>query len=103
MKYRFQPSQKVFIKSRNKKGHVSGYRVTIFDGLVYTVAYRVHNCVDYDGLASDCVGFKWIYIDTKEDDLTEIDSESIVSKIDCECGKEKHGFASHSRWCPKHV
>lgn len=20
----------------------------------------------------------------------------------CECGKEKHGFAAHSRWCPKH-
>lgn len=21
---------------------------------------------------------------------------------ECECGKEKHGFASHSTWCPKH-
>lgn len=20
----------------------------------------------------------------------------------CECGKEKHGFANHSTWCPKH-
>lgn len=19
----------------------------------------------------------------------------------CECGKDKHGFANHSRWCPK--
>lgn len=21
--------------------------------------------------------------------------------VECECGKEKHGFASHSTWCPK--
>lgn len=21
--------------------------------------------------------------------------------VDCECGKDKHGFANHSRWCPK--
>lgn len=20
----------------------------------------------------------------------------------CECGKDKHGFANHSTWCPKH-
>ncbi len=23
-------------------------------------------------------------------------------KLKCECGMEKHGFANHSRWCPKH-
>lgn len=22
--------------------------------------------------------------------------------IHCECGKDKHGFANHSIWCPKH-
>lgn len=24
-----------------------------------------------------------------------------INPIKCECGKEKHGFASHSTWCKK--
>lgn len=23
-------------------------------------------------------------------------------KLDCECGKDTHGFTSHEKWCPKH-
>lgn len=26
---------------------------------------------------------------------------TLVGGEKCECGKEKHGFASHSQWCPK--
>jgi len=24
------------------------------------------------------------------------------SDLICQCGKDKHGFANHSNWCPKH-
>lgn len=26
---------------------------------------------------------------------------SLIKKKVCECGKDKHGFACHSTWCPK--
>lgn len=26
----------------------------------------------------------------------------IMPTPSCECGADKHGFASHSTWCPKH-
>jgi hypothetical protein len=31
-----------------------------------------------------------------------ITKEQVKVKI-CECGKERHGFASHSRWCDLHT
>lgn len=26
---------------------------------------------------------------------------TFITPVKCECGKDKHGFANHSRWCPK--
>lgn len=33
--------------------------------------------------------------------ITGVWVDDVVEKV-CECGKDKHGFASHSVWCPKH-
>ena len=30
------------------------------------------------------------------------DREPVAEVKTCECGMEKHGFANHSTWCPKH-
>lgn len=32
----------------------------------------------------------------------DLDKE-IYTKITCECGSDKHGFAGHAQWCPKWV
>lgn len=32
----------------------------------------------------------------------ESDLELLKPRV-CECGKDKHGFASHSKWCDKHA
>jgi hypothetical protein len=33
---------------------------------------------------------------------TEIKFQGLNDVV-CECGKDKHGFASHSTWCPRHL
>lgn len=30
-----------------------------------------------------------------------VEETSNETKSVCECGKDKHGFANHSNWCPK--
>lgn len=32
---------------------------------------------------------------------TDEEFKKRLNPIKCECGKEKHGFASHSTWCKK--
>jgi len=37
-------------------------------------------------------------------EIIELDAPpaSLFDTIKCECGKDKHGFASHSDWCKKY-
>jgi len=56
--------------------------------------------IDYTFIADDGLPCTWfIHLMNEYFDLpiSEIKQEVIA----CECGKEKHGFASHSYWCPK--
>ena len=36
------------------------------------------------------------------DNFEELDKQLSRQKL-CECGKDKHGFACHTDWCPKYV
>ena len=42
---------------------------------------------------------KYVLDDALEDGCIKLIKES-QPKLACECGKEKHGFTSHTRWCP---
>lgn len=33
-------------------------------------------------------------------EMKKVIEKSNETKV-CECGKDKHGFANHSNWCPK--
>jgi hypothetical protein len=86
----------VFIKSLKKEGLISKYVGIVGNSVKYEVIY------DEDDWAG--AGFMF-YLATKsvsgifdENDLDSIRSES-KSVPKCECGKEKHGFASHANWC----
>jgi hypothetical protein len=43
----------------------------------------------------------WSLVDGEEDKCAEEKLASKPKTIRCECGKEKHNFATHSDWCPK--
>jgi len=49
---------------------------------------------------------QYIKVDSKsqENYLELYDKMTSLAKYpECECGKDKHGFAKHSDWCPKYV
>lgn len=71
-------------------------------------------------------GKKWEFIFHNEDDQNQFDrifyfaqvksydpnwyatvyhdlDKEIYSRLTCECGSDKHGFAGHAQWCPKWV
>ena len=93
------------------RANLTGWNLEISGYNANTDTYTLHNLsvgysITYGGIA---------LLDTiNRGILTEIphpsnpgDTESfgsIVKKLsgtECECGKDKHGFASHCNWCPK--
>lgn len=40
---------------------------------------------------------------TDKKDISVNPLDNLVKPSICECGKDKHGFAEHTSWCPKHV
>ncbi len=84
------------------------YYCTYPDSTTYYTFYDYHlKLVEEDekpqGLESAAaLAFKSAYpVDVVE---KLIENQEYITKYtnNCECGKEKHGFASHSNWCPKH-
>lgn len=61
----------------------------------------------YESWVTDSLIYGKSYFDFYESSFSKtyaaiwVDDPAPTSKA-CECGKEKHGFASHSTWCPKH-
>ena len=45
---------------------------------------------------------KKIFSKNMEDSQHGVWKTPIFNQLNCECGKDRHGFASHSTWCPKH-
>ena len=64
-----------------------------FDGHDHLGRYRKY---------SMCLGIakgNWSFVEEK--DRCEEVKATKPKTVRCECGKEKHNFASHSDWCPK--
>lgn len=73
--------------SGKSSGHVEFYGTLYFRENDSVIEKDYANYVN-EGLTVSKDGRCWIFLDFKD------------RKI-CECGMEKHGFASHSDWCPK--
>ena len=97
--HKFSLNQRVFIKTLNEVGTIStrimrpepGNRIRLLEG--YEVAIPSKSSV-------------WVY----ESDIEDFDNRERpcydkgfeIKLKECQCGMEKHGFANHSTWCPKH-
>lgn len=104
----------VHLKNYSIPGRVTG--VTWFNDrpIEYTVTCHFHDYRDAQGfnmreyLGAQSVTYRVAADDLKPQELIlgwekAMDDCMIVPKNkECECGMEKHGFANHSRWCPKH-
>ena len=49
----------------------------------------------------NCVQIPPAFTITLDENGNWVQNKNELQKAVCECGKDKHGFASHSRWCQK--
>ena len=108
--------EKVRLKNSGKVGIISGWERKIDNNGHLTERY----VIQLDEVVScwyPCSAVSEMEIKVPESEIEHIKAESrcfsirdeygvreykpAPKSIECECGKEKHGFASHSGWCPK--
>lgn len=102
--------QEVISKSTGKRGIVKAIWRNYVHGApdidIYTIAFLGPAWESYMGSSDIFVGHKYDCVTVSESDLmraplpSENTFELPIFKS-CECGKDKHGFANHSSWCPK--
>lgn len=127
---KFKVGDTVLVQYLNKEGQIVGIfnSLTLVE---YVVAVPRPNILDHGFGIIECVGVKYervrvieemlaLYADQKKElELCQtfynknirsnVGIESIpfsikigLSDKSCECGKDNHGFACHSTWCPKY-
>ncbi len=70
-------------------------KCVVCDTEITTVFYSMLNGIgDVDVYCEPC--YSKVFLDNHS--MTNCNDSKEVA---CECGKEKHGFASHSNWCGK--
>lgn len=82
------------MNSKYKVGDKTWYIDEIYNSLIYV---EILNYEEHGNYSIRVLSTGFVY-HIHESNLVDYAKLSSIS-LQCECGKDKHGFASHTHWC----